>query len=72
MESTLAWLHRQVDEGELAPVERIHYALAGLQQERPVLTGIPTWPWRASTLTGFVSAIATPIIIFLIQLAVER
>jgi hypothetical protein len=72
IESTLARLHLHVDENELAPMEQIDHALTCLQAERAVLRGIPTWPWRASTLTGFFSAIATPIIVFLIQLAVEK
>ncbi len=47
-------------------------ALMGLGAERDVLKDIPTWPWRAGTLTGFLSAIVLPIVLFLIQYVIEK
>jgi hypothetical protein len=71
VESTLARLHRALDEDNLGEVAQINSALAGLAAERDVLAKIPTWPWRAGTLTGFISALLLPVAIFLIQLAIK-
>jgi hypothetical protein len=72
LERTLERLHRCVDENDMGDVEQINYALANLGAERDVLTGIPTWPWRSGTLTGFLSALVLPIVLFLIQFAMEH
>lgn len=67
VESTLAHLHTHIDQNELSEVGQLNNALAGLNTERTILEKIPTWPWRTETLTGFLSAIGLPIILFLIQ-----
>lgn len=72
VKSTLERLHRCLDENELGEIIQLNNALIGLTNENAVLTRIPTWPWRAGTLNGFLSAIGLPIIIFLIQLAVKK
>jgi len=71
VQSTLARLHGSLDGDELGEVPNINSALAGLAAEREVLTKIPTWPWRVETLTGFLSALVLPILLFLLQLAIE-
>lgn len=72
VEGTLEHLHHYLDENDLAAVEQVNFAMTGLNDEKNVLNAIPTWPWRAGTLTGFLSAIVLPIVLFLIQLAVEN
>lgn len=72
VEATLERLHRCLDEDELGEMGQINSALAGLAAERQVLIKIPTWPWRARTLTGFLSAILLPLVLFLIRLAIEN
>jgi hypothetical protein len=34
--------------------------------------GIPIWPWRSNTLTGFLSTLGLPIFIFLLQLLIKK
>jgi hypothetical protein len=72
VETMLARLHHGLDQGNLAEIEGINEALAGLDAERKILYDIPTWPWRTATLTGFVSAAILPVILLAIQLIIER
>lgn len=70
--ATLERLHHGLDENELDKMGQLESALAGLTTEREILSRIPTWPWRAGTLTTFLSAIGLPVVLFLIQLVIER
>jgi hypothetical protein len=72
VERTLERLHRHLDENELGEVAELNEAITALNAERDILTSIPTWPWRAGTLTGFLSALILPIILFLLQLVLEK
>jgi hypothetical protein len=72
VEATLAGLHRTLDADAPGDTGPFNDALAALEAELTVLTRIPTWPWRGGTLTAFLSAIALPIILFLLQAAIER
>lgn len=72
VELTLERLHHYVDESQPEEAERINSALSLLRTERDILTGIPTWPWRAGTLTAFLSALVLPIVLLLVQIAIEK
>jgi hypothetical protein len=72
VKGTLARLHRSLDDDDLAGVEKLNGAIVGLNVERDILTRIPTWPWRAGLLTGFLSIVILPIILFILQLALAR
>jgi len=72
LESTLERLHRCLDENNLGEVDQLNGAMTAINAEREVLTRIPTWPWRAGTITGFTSAIVLPIILFLMQLVIGK
>lgn len=72
VESTIKLLHAALDDNKLENSSHFSDALTSLGAEREVLTAIPTWPWRAGTLTGFISAIVLPIALFLIQFVIEK
>lgn len=72
VENFLARLHQQLDWGEDADLEQYDNGLASLAAERKILDEIPTWPWRGATLTGFLSAAILPLILMLVQFAIER
>ena len=72
LESLLAQLHQRLDQQELEGVGQLHTAMSALQAEREVLNRIPTWPWRAGLLTGFLSALVLPIFLFILQLVVGK
>jgi hypothetical protein len=71
VERTLDRLHRCLDDNELGEMEQLSDAIANLNAEREILTKIPIWPWRAGTLTSFLSAIVLPIVLLLIQVIIE-
>lgn len=72
VESTSSKLHRCLDKNDLGPVTQLKDAMLGLTAERDVLNGLPTWPWLPGTLTGFLSATILPIVLFIIQLAIQK
>lgn len=72
VQSAMDKLHHALDKNEKEDIDHFSNALMGMGAEREVLTAIPTWPWRAGTLTGFISAIVLPIVLFLIQFAIQK
>lgn len=72
VQSAMDKLHHALDNGERDDIDHFSNALMGMGAEREMLTAIPTWPWRAGTLTGFLSAIVLPIVLFLIQFAIQK
>ena len=46
--------------------------LSSLTTRREVLSRIPTWPWQAATLRGFVTAVLLPIALWLAFRALDR
>ena len=72
VESTLERLHQCLEKNELDDVDHFSNAIMGMGAERDVLNALPTWPWRPGTLTGFLSAIVVPIVLFLMQFFIEK
>jgi len=72
VEAAIRRLHRHLDEDDLARIVDVKDAFAALAAERDVVDKIPTWPWRGGTLGGILSALALPIVLFLIQLSLQR
>ncbi len=72
VESALSQLHQRLDQNEFSEMELLHNAIGGLTAERDILAKISTWPWNASTLTGFLSATVLPIVLLVIQIAIQK
>ena len=72
VEANLERLHRGLDEKKMDEMAQLNNAMQGLNVERNILAGIPTWPWRTNTLTSFLSALGLPIIVFLLQLLIRK
>lgn len=72
LEATIAKLHRQVDEGDLAEMENLNYAIASLEIELNLLKSIRTWPWEPETLQILFTALALPLGLWMIQAILER
>jgi hypothetical protein len=84
LDATAAALHRVVDgetgalgdaeSSRLAQVriDALNKAFASLLQEREFLAKLPTWPWDVSTLRTVLSAVALPIVLFLLSTAIDR
>jgi len=86
IDSTVDELHRVVD-AETDParphdpdavrlaqlrIDGLNKALASLLQERDFIGRLSTWPWNTATLRAVLSAIALPIVLFLLTRALER
>jgi hypothetical protein len=72
VEDAFGLLHHALDEKKEDKASQLSTILLGLNTEREVLGSIPTWPWRESTLTGFASAIVLPIVLLLVQIAIQK
>ena len=53
-------------------VDALSKALAGLLQEREFTARISTWPWDTTSLGAVLSAVALPIVLFLVTRFLER
>ena len=53
-------------------IDALNKALASLLQERDFVGRLSTWPWDSSTLRAVLSAVALPIVLFLLTRALER
>lgn len=84
IDATVAALHGEVDEATTSPqdaegarvsqlrLDGLTKAQAGLLQEREFIGKQSTWPWDASTLRAVLSAVALPIVLFLLTRGMER
>jgi hypothetical protein len=60
-------INRDVDVRDMARLEALNKATSAVVQQREILAKLPTWPWSAGTLRGFVTAIFLPLAIFVVQ-----
>lgn len=72
IQRTIGQIHDRVDAGEHEAVGALRTTLSALTDEKQLIEGISTWPWRSSTLRGFASTLLLPIIIWLIQRLLAR
>ena len=72
LQNLFAEINRDVDAREIARADGLNKSLASLLQQRDVLAKLPTWPWSTGTLSGFVTAIFLPLVLFLLQRALSQ
>lgn len=72
LKAVLAELNRDAASIELGRADGLNKTLASLVQQRELLAHLPTWPWSATTLRAFVSAILLPLALFLVQRALGQ
>lgn len=65
-------LHGRLDARDDAGVVAADHAVAALTREWDLVERLPTWPWRATTLRAFVSALLVPLVLWLATHALER
>jgi len=70
--AVLAELDHDIRNVELARADALNKLLASVLAERDVLARLPTWPWQAATLRGFVSALILPVLVYVLARAAER
>jgi hypothetical protein len=62
-------LYRRIDAGEFDTTKAVSDSIVGVTDLRKRVADIPTWPWRPQVLSGFLSALVLPVVIFLITKA---
>ena len=71
-EVLIARLHERVDQGILVDADKLNMQLTGLATERDALARVSTWPWNAATLTGFISTLVVPALLWVITRVLQR
>jgi hypothetical protein len=72
LDQALSYLHRRVEEGDLADADAVNKDISSLLAERDVLARISTWPWAPETIRGFSAAIVIPIGLWLVFRFLEQ
>jgi hypothetical protein len=67
LKALLAELNEAIDARDATRVDAIDRSIGALRREREVLRALPTWPWSTGTIRGVASALALPLVLFLIQ-----
>jgi hypothetical protein len=60
------------DDHELGEISTLNTAVLALQNQKAFIEKIPTWPWQASTLRGFITVVLLPLFIWAIQQVLSR
>jgi hypothetical protein len=66
-EMLLARLHARVDGEILTDAEKVSHQLSSVAAEREAIARLSTWPWEAATITGFLTTLVLPLLIWLAQ-----
>jgi hypothetical protein len=72
LKTILAQLHAAIDHDDLANADALNKMLLSVSHERDLVARLPTWPWSAGTLRGFVTVVIVPIAVFLITRLLDR
>lgn len=72
LQATFTTLHDRIAADDTADLVSLHQVMESLVLERGVVAKIPTWPWQPGTAASFLTAISLPLIIWLIQTALQR
>ncbi len=66
IKTTFDLVHSMIDQQKLKGMVEVQETLKSLMLEKEFTESIRTWPWKPSTLTGFLSAIVAPLVVALI------
>jgi hypothetical protein len=72
LELAIAQLHARVRDEDLAVMHGINKMLLSLLAERDHLEKANTWPWQKGTPTAVASTLIAPLVVLLLQRAIER
>lgn len=72
LKGLLAELDQRSDLLDHTDADALNKHLASVVAERQVLSAVPTWPWQAETLRGFVTAIVLPVVLWLVYWFLQR
>jgi hypothetical protein len=72
MKTSFKETRRSLETGEFGDTSSLKDIVETLVAERTVLEKMPTWPWQATTVRGFSTALLLPILLWLMQRVLER
>jgi hypothetical protein len=72
IEATLKQMHGHIDEFKAQSLVDHKTALESLLLERKIVEGFRTWPWESNTIKSVLTAVFVPLLLFMIQLVLER
>jgi hypothetical protein len=72
LQRATADLHQSIDEGRLDRIDPVQKALSSIQIQQTVLDRASTWPWQPETFRILSTAIAAPLLIWLVQRILSR
>lgn len=67
MRALLGELDEAIDARATDRVDALDRTISAVRHQREIIAKLPTWPWSATTIRGFGSALLLPIALFLIQ-----
>ncbi len=68
LKAIVGHLYESIDGLALGDADEVNKTISSLLAARDLMARIPTWPWRPETFTAFFSALALPVVVFLIQM----
>jgi hypothetical protein len=71
-EALIARLHERIDKEILEDADKLNMQITGVVAERDALSRLSTWPWDTATVTGFVSALVVPLLLWVITHVLDR
>jgi hypothetical protein len=71
-ETLLHRLHARVDGENLADADKLSHQLSSVAAEREAIARLSTWPWEGATVTGFVTTLILPVLLWLVQRLLGR
>lgn len=72
LETLLARLHARVDGENVADADKIAHQISSVAAEREAISHLSTWPWEATTITGFLTTLVLPVLLWLVQRLLGR
>jgi len=72
LEASVKQLYQRVDAADLRDADAMNKTILSLITTRDVIAKIPTWPWQPETSALFFSALTLPVIVFLIQIILNK
>jgi hypothetical protein len=72
IEASITELHQRVDSESLEGMDDLNKTIASLETEQNLLERIPTWPWQPETVRLLVTALALPLVLWLVQYILQR
>lgn len=71
-ENLVMLVRQAVDAGEFQKMEEWNKGLLNLVIERDTIEKFSSWPWERGTLTGFLTALILPVVLWIITRLLER